>query len=78
MTRLISNSGFRISVRDSSRRLLRHGAGEPSAVPLEIRAIKKAASPAFAGKAAVSLLQLFGDGFTYSAGWAEFPGPSAR
>jgi hypothetical protein len=28
-----------------------HGAGESSAVPLKIRAIKKAASPALAGKA---------------------------
>ena len=37
-------TGFWISVRASSRRRLRHGAGEPSAVPLKIRAIKKAAS----------------------------------
>jgi len=36
--------GFWISVRVSSRRLLRHGAGEPSAIPLKIRA------PGFAGR----------------------------
>ena len=31
-------TGFWISVRDSSRRLLRHGEGESFAVPLKIRA----------------------------------------
>jgi hypothetical protein len=39
VTRLISYSGCRFSVRDSSRRLLRHGEGESFAVPLKIRAL---------------------------------------
>src|ERR1035437_3547177 len=38
VTRLFSNPGCRFLVRDSSRRLLRHGEGESSAVPLIIRA----------------------------------------
>ena len=45
VTRLISNSGCRFSVRDSSRRLLRHGEGETFAVPLKIPATGFAGYP---------------------------------